>query len=152
MVMGPSSIVLMYEGYDINAYTFYMRKQDAKSTNQNSGVQIKAYDSENHAQTYYGFIEEIWELDYGLEELKVPLFWCKWVRVPKGIMTDKYGMRTIDFKHLAYLDGPFIFVKDVVQVFYGKNQGDGGSGHVVLQGKRKIIGVKDTNKEEGNGN
>jgi hypothetical protein len=66
-------------------------------------------------------------------------------------MIDKYGMRTIDFKHLAYLDEPFIFVKDVVQVFYGKNLGDGGSGHVVLQGKRKIINVEDTNKEEGNG-
>ena len=66
-------------------------------------------------------------------------------------MIDKYGMHTIDFKHLAYLDEPFIFAKDVVQVFYGKNLGDGGGGHVVLQGKRKIIGVKDTNKEEGNG-
>ena len=111
LAMGPSSTVLMYEGYDINVYTFYMRKQDAKSANQNSGVQIEAY---------YGFIEEIWELDYGLEEMKVPLFRCKWVRVPKGVMTDKYGMRTIDFKHLAYLDEPFIFAKDVVQVFYGK--------------------------------
>ena len=74
LAMGPSLIVLMYEGYDINAYTFYMKKQDAKSVNQNSVVQIKAYDSENRAQTYYGFIEEIWELDYGLEELKVSLF------------------------------------------------------------------------------
>ena len=118
MAMGPSSTVLMYEGYDINAYTFYMRKQDAKSANQNSIVQIKAYDSKNHAQTYYGFIEEIWELDYGLEELKVPLFRCKWVRVPKGVITDKYGMRIIDVKHLAYLNEPFIFVNDVVQVFY----------------------------------
>ena len=36
-----------------------MRKQDARSANQNSIVQIEAYDSENHAQTYYGFIEEI---------------------------------------------------------------------------------------------
>jgi len=32
-----------------------------------------------------------------------------------------------------------------------KNLGDGSGGHVVLQGKRKIVGVKDTNKEEGNG-
>ena len=100
---------------------------------------------------YYGFIEEIWELDYGLEELKVPLFRCKWVRVPKGTMMDKYRMRTVDFKHLAYLDEPFVFAKDVVQVFYGKNLGDGGGGHVVLQGKRKIVGVKDTNEEEVNG-
>ena len=43
------------------------------------------------------------------------------------------------------------FVKDVVQVFYGKNLGDGGGGHVVLQGKRKIDGVEGTNEEEGNG-
>jgi hypothetical protein len=60
-------------------------------------------------------------------------------------------MRTIDFKHLAYLDEPFIFTKDIVQVFYGKNLGDGGGGHVVLLGKRKIVGIEDTNKEEGNG-
>jgi hypothetical protein len=59
LAMGPSLTVLMYKGYDINAYTFYMRKQDAKSTNQNSGVKIKAYDSENRPQTNYGFIKEI---------------------------------------------------------------------------------------------
>ena len=47
LAMVPSSIVLMYKGYDINAYTFYTRKQDAKSANQNSGVQIEAYDNEN---------------------------------------------------------------------------------------------------------
>ena len=120
LAMGPSSTVLMYEGYDINAYTFCMRKQDAKSANQNSDVQIKAYDNKNCAHTYYGFIEEMKELDYGLEELKVPLFQCKWVRVLEGVMTDKYGMHIVDFKHLAYLDEPFVFAKDVVQVFYGK--------------------------------
>jgi hypothetical protein len=60
-------------------------------------------------------------------------------------------MCTIDFKHLAYLDEPFIFMKDIVHVFYGKNLGDGGGGHVVLLGKRKIVGIEDTNKEEGNG-
>jgi hypothetical protein len=32
-----------------------------------------------------------------------------------------------------------------------KNLGNEGGGHVVLQGKRKIIGVEDTNEEEGNG-
>ena len=31
-----------------------------------------------------------------------------------------------------------------------KNLGDGG-GHVVLQGKRKILYVEDTNEKEGNG-
>jgi hypothetical protein len=31
LAMGPSSTVLMYEGYDINAYTFYTRKQVKRS-------------------------------------------------------------------------------------------------------------------------
>jgi hypothetical protein len=82
--------------------------------------------------------------------LKVTLFQCKWVKVPKGIVIDKYGMSNVDFKHAAYLDEPFIFVKEVEQVFYGKNLGDGGA-HVVLQGKRKIVGVEDRNEEDGNG-
>ena len=45
LAIGPSSTVLNFQGYDINAYTFYTRKQDEKSTNQNSGVRIDAYDS-----------------------------------------------------------------------------------------------------------
>ena len=66
-------------------------------------------------------------------------------------MMNKYDMHTIDFNHLAYLDEPFVFMKDVVQVLYGKNLGGGGGGLVVLQDNRKIIGVEDTNEEEGNG-
>jgi hypothetical protein len=38
LAMGPNDSVVMYQGYDINAYTFYTRKQDKKSANQNSGV------------------------------------------------------------------------------------------------------------------
>jgi hypothetical protein len=37
----------------------------------------------------------MWELDYGIDELKVTLFRCKWVKVPKGIMIDKYDVPTI---------------------------------------------------------
>jgi hypothetical protein len=40
LAMGPSTTVLMFEGYDINAYTFYTRQQDDKSANQNSGGNI----------------------------------------------------------------------------------------------------------------
>jgi hypothetical protein len=40
--MGPNDSVVMYQGYGINAYTFYTRKQDKKSANQNSNVQINA--------------------------------------------------------------------------------------------------------------
>jgi len=57
-----------------------------------------------------------------IRRIKVPLFWCKWVRVPNGVMMDKYGMRAVDFMHLAYLDEPFVFAKDVVQVFMEKTR------------------------------
>ena len=56
---GTSWNILTYQGYEINGNTFYMRAQDKKSTNQNSGVRIDATDSNGKKQTYYGYIEEI---------------------------------------------------------------------------------------------
>jgi hypothetical protein len=42
LARGPSIIIMQYQGYEINGYTFYTRAQDEKSTNQNSGVRIDA--------------------------------------------------------------------------------------------------------------
>ena len=50
-----------------------------KSTNQNSGVRFDAA-TESGKDTYYGYIVDIWELDYGVD-FKVPLFKCKWVNL-----------------------------------------------------------------------
>ena len=57
-----------------------------KSTNQNSGVRFDAATKRGKG-TYYGYIEEIWELDYG-RGLKVPLFRCKWVNMTRGGVTE----------------------------------------------------------------
>ena len=66
----------------------------------------------------------------------------------------------MDFKKTGYKDEPFVLVKDVAQVFYVKDmsskpkktQGkfdDEPKRHIVLPGKRKIIGVEDiSNKSE----
>jgi hypothetical protein len=40
LAMGPNDSMVMYQRYDINAYTFYTRKQDKKSANQNSSVRM----------------------------------------------------------------------------------------------------------------
>jgi hypothetical protein len=57
----PSSTILTFQGYEIKANTFYMVAQDKKkSTNQNSG---DAVTGKGRKDTYYGYIEEIWELD-----------------------------------------------------------------------------------------
>jgi hypothetical protein len=72
----PSSTILTFQGYEINVNTFYTVAQDKKSTNQNSGVRFDAITGKGQTDTYYGYIEEIWELDYG-PNFKVPLFLCK---------------------------------------------------------------------------
>jgi Domain of unknown function (DUF4218)/Domain of unknown function (DUF4216) len=145
LAQGPSYTIMTFQGYDINGYTFYTRAQDNKSTNQNSGVRIDAYDSNGKMETYYGFIEEIWELNYGA--LRVPLFRCQWVRLPAGVTIDKYGVTTVDFKHLGYKEEPFVLANDVIQIFFVRDPAN-KERHVVLQGKRKIVGVENVVDEE----
>jgi Transposase family tnp2/Domain of unknown function (DUF4218)/Transposase-associated domain/Domain of unknown function (DUF4216) len=148
LARGPSVTIMQYQGYEINGYTFYTRAQDEKSTNQNSGVRIDAIGNDGNKDSYFGVIEEIWELDYG-PHLKIPLFRCEWVnRAGRGVTTDRYGMTIVDFKKIGYKDEPFVLAKDVTQVFYvkdmsSKSKNNEPKRHIVLPGKRKIIGVED---------
>ena len=75
-------------------------------------------------------------------------------------------MTTVDLKALGYRDEPFILAKDVTQVFYVQDMsskpkkvmsrnksnflgaGDEPKRHIVLAGKRKIVGVDDVIDEE----
>jgi hypothetical protein len=96
--VGPLFTITRYEGIDINGYTFYTMTQDKKSVYQNSGVRVWAvvddshdHDDDTETNTYYGQIEEIWELDY--VGLKVALFQCRWVTNGKrAVSKDKYGL------------------------------------------------------------
>src|SRR3989337_3699101 len=110
------------QGYEINGNTFYMIAQDKKSTNQNSGFRFDAANTNRAKDTYYGYIEEIWELDYG-RDFKVPLFRCKWVNVTRGgVQVDPhYGMKIVDLNNLGYTDEPFVLANYVAQVFYVKD-------------------------------
>jgi len=118
----PSETVLTFQGYEINGNTFYTVAQDKKSTNQNSGVRFDATNEDGTKDTYYGYIDEIWELDYG-PTFKVPLFRCSWVNMNvDGVKVDQlYGMTTVDLKNLGHTDDPFVLAKDVAQVFYVKD-------------------------------
>ena len=44
LAKGPSSTYLKYQGYEINGFTFYTKKQDENSTYQNYGVRFDAHD------------------------------------------------------------------------------------------------------------
>jgi hypothetical protein len=157
LARGPSITVQQYQGYEINGYTFYTRAQDKKSTNQNSGVRMCIVNSNGEKNNYYGVIEEIWELEYG--PIVVPLFRCEWV-AGGGVTKDRYGMTIVDFKKIGYKDEPFVLAKDVTQVFYVKDMsskpkkksdktpeadkaGNESKRHIVLPGKRKVVGVED---------
>jgi hypothetical protein len=78
-----SSTICTFQGYEINGNIFYTVAQDKKSTNQNSGVRFDATDDNGRKETYYGYIEEIWQLDYG-PTFKIPLFRCKWGKLTGG--------------------------------------------------------------------
>jgi hypothetical protein len=75
LARGPIFIVVTYQGYDINGYMFYTKRQDKKSTYQNSGVHVDAYDVMGKDKSmYYGQIQEIWELDF--HDFQIHLFHC----------------------------------------------------------------------------
>ena len=67
-------------------------------------------------------------------------------------------MTIVDFKKIGYKDEPFVLAKDVTQVFYvldmsskpmkGKHKNNEPARHIVLPGKRKIMGVENVVDEE----
>jgi hypothetical protein len=66
-------------------------------------------------------------------------------------------MTTVDLNNLAYMDEPFVLANDLAQVFYVKDistemrkinqqkntSSDEPKHHIVLSGKRNIVGVDD---------
>jgi hypothetical protein len=124
LAAGPLFTITRYEGMDINGYTFYTMTQDKKSVCQNSGVRVRAvvddsndHDDDTETDTYYGQIEEIWELDY--IGFKVVLFQCKWVTNGKRVVSkDKYGYVSVNLRVSRDKNKPFVFANDVEQVFY----------------------------------
>lgn len=146
LASGPSCFVTSWQAYDINGYTFYTKSKDMKSVAQNSGVRIDAFDLHGQKTTYFGFIEEIWELDYG-PSMKIPLFKCQWVQHPVGVIVDNYGLTLVDLKKVGYKDDPWVLAECVAQVFYVLDPADEKM-HVVISGKQKIVGVENVGDQD----
>jgi len=101
----------------INGYRFHTKEKDRKSAAQNSGVWYEGIDeATGETKTYYGHIEEIWELDYG-GELQIPIFRCQWVK-PKAIIVDEYGLTTMELQSVNYKDDQWVLANRVAQVAY----------------------------------
>ncbi|KAL9225974.1 hypothetical protein vseg_001839 [Gypsophila vaccaria] len=150
----PNRNFLSYEGYDINGFCFYTYRQDEKSTMQNSGVTIVASSLQyvgrakkpvDITQSYYGVIDDIWELDY--REFSVPIFRCKWIDCEKGVKIDDLGFILVDFNVIGYIDDPFILASQAKQVFFVQDPLDNRRS-IVRYGKRRILGVDGVVDEE----
>jgi hypothetical protein len=147
LAVGPLFTVTRYEGMDINGYTFYTMTQDKKSVYQNSGKHVRVVVDDSHdddddteTDTYYGQIEEIWELDY--VRLMVALFRCRWVTNGKRVVSkDKYGYVSVDLRVFGHKNEPFVFTNDVEQVFYVPDLAK-KNWYVVMRGKKGLWGLK----------
>jgi hypothetical protein len=129
---------------DINGYTFYTMAHNTKRVYQNSGVRVRVVIDDSHDDddketiTYYGHIEEIWELDY--VGMKVALFRCRWFTNGKrAVSKDKYGYVSIDLWVFGYKNEPF--VNEIEQMFYVPDLAKKNL-CVVMLGKKDCCGRK----------
>nr|GEV68942.1 hypothetical protein [Tanacetum cinerariifolium] len=96
--------------------------------------------------SYYGVIEEIWELDYAT--VIILILKCKWVdNMRSGVKVDNDDFTCVNLSTNGYLSDPFILAKQVDQVFYVEDPLD-KRWHIVLQSKRSIVGVDDVVDED----
>jgi hypothetical protein len=73
-------------------------------------------DSNHNKNSYYGFMEEIWELEYGPHNIL--LFLCQWVKLTRGgIRKDQYGMTIVDLTKIGFKDEPFVLAKNSASSF-----------------------------------
>nr|GEY09033.1 hypothetical protein [Tanacetum cinerariifolium] len=95
--------------------------------------------------SYYGVVDEIWELDY--TSIVIPLLKYKWVDNTRGVKVDRDGFTCVNLSTNGYLSNPFILAKQATQVLYVKDPKD-KRWHIVLQSKWSIVGVDDVVDED----
>ncbi|KAH9801502.1 hypothetical protein KPL71_001060 [Citrus sinensis] len=125
----PRSSVVTFSGYEINGFNFTTRDRDCNRVTQNSGVRVVANtlqissskDKSPHFgdMTFYGVIDDIWQLDYLM--VKKTLFKCDWVD-DRGVCTDNLGFTVVDLNRIGYKSYCFILACHAKQVFYVKDQ------------------------------
>ncbi|XP_042386465.1 uncharacterized protein LOC121978154 [Zingiber officinale] len=124
---GPRVQILKYNSYVINGNLYQTKARDDDRVCQNSGVSLvantmlvcSAKDKNPLLAdvSYYGVIEEIWELDY--HQFHVPLFKCAWVANDKGIINnDECGFTLVNLNKRGHKNDEFVLASQVNQVFY----------------------------------
>ncbi|XP_075497779.1 uncharacterized protein LOC142535021 [Primulina tabacum] len=124
---GPRGQVIKYSSYLINGNLYQTKARDDERVCQNSGVSLVAstmlvFSAKDKNLlmtdvTFYGVIEEIWELDY--HQFQVPLFKCAWVANDKGVINnDECGFTLVNMNKIGHKNDSFVLASQVNQVFY----------------------------------
>jgi hypothetical protein len=139
--------VVIHQGFNLNGFTWYTKNQDQKSKVQNSGIMIEAVPANGGKPVpYYGRIEEIWKLQY--ISFRTPLFLCEWFDEAGMHVESGVKFTTVQMDRVGYKNEPFVLAdRQAKQVFYVLDPADKKK-HVVLPGKRRIIGVGNITDEE----
>ncbi|XP_024163761.2 uncharacterized protein LOC112170658 [Rosa chinensis] len=123
---GPSHEVARFNSYKIDGVQFYTKSLDNVRVCQNSGVYLEAEamvvasardrKPVDDDMSFYGVIDEIWELDYA--KFRLPLFKCDWVESSKGVKVDDLGFTLVNLKRIGHLNDIFALATSVYQIFY----------------------------------
>jgi hypothetical protein len=102
---------------------------------QNSGVRIEVLDERTRqSTTYFGVIDDIWEVYY-CSNIQILVFRCCWVKDPKGVEVDGYGLTIVDLNNVGYKDDPWVLASQVAQVLYVANPAK-KTKHVIVPGNK----------------
>jgi hypothetical protein len=76
---------------------------------------------------------------YG-SNIQIPVFWRRWVKHPRGVEVDGYGLIIVNLKTVGYKEDPWVLASQVAQVPYVVDAAK-KSKDVVIPRKQDIIGV-----------
>ena len=89
---------------------------------------VKDANSILSSTSYFGVIQEIWELDY--IKFRIPVFKCRWFDLI-GLKVDDLGLTVIDCNKIGFKNDPFILATQARQIFY-VNDGSNAAQKIVL--------------------
>ncbi|VVA40830.1 PREDICTED: transposon CACTA En/Spm, partial [Prunus dulcis] len=126
LAAGPSMAVSSYRSYLIKGIKFNTKAQDDVRVVQNSGVyllantmQVASAKDKNPIVSnmgFYGFIQDIWDLDY--QKFTITVFRCDWIDSTSGLVVDQLGFTLIDLSKIGHTNDQFVMASQVKQVFF----------------------------------
>ncbi|KAL0554499.1 hypothetical protein IC582_008421 [Cucumis melo] len=129
---GPHPSVIKYNSYVINGCRYHTESYDKNRSVQNSGVslvaktmQVSSSKDKNSIigdMSFYGVIQDIWELNYNT--FNVAVFRCDWVENNNSMKIYDLGFVLVDLKRIGHKSDSFIMATQARQVFYVEDPSD----------------------------